>query len=270
MALKTLRESRIGKATVRLLQSDKGYAGIVLLDGTVRTRLEGADLEDVWRRMEKEAAACGPGFFGFDGAKARFLRIFPGGFKAAAYAASERNYKVAAKQKLDALAPLEEALTGKGFGEAVLAVYRATNLLSPFEKTRMADALRGSAADEFIRAAAAFALGEGRPALAAMVHALRASDVAKWTALTYLPFLWRPKEHMFLKPEVTKEFAERVGHTFAIRYVAQAEYEVYEALQDLIKETQLQIEDLSPLDRIDVQSFIWVVGEYDVSAEKGV
>jgi hypothetical protein len=35
---------------------------------------------------------------------------------------------------------------------------------------------------------------------------------------TYLPFLWRPEAHMFLKPEITTEFAARVGHRLADDY----------------------------------------------------
>jgi hypothetical protein len=38
---------------------------------------------------------------------------------------------------------------------------------------------------------------------------------------TYRPFLWRPEEHMFLKPEVTKDFAVRVEHRFAKTVVAE-------------------------------------------------
>jgi hypothetical protein len=43
-------------------------------------------------------------------------------------------------------------------------------------------------------------------------------DDAKWTVVTYLPFLWRPGAHMFLKGEVTTEFAARVGHRLADDY----------------------------------------------------
>ena len=56
---------------------------------------------------------------------------------------AERDYKIAAKQRLDETAPLEQAVDASGLGEAVLAVFRATNLLSPFEKVRLQDVLRG-------------------------------------------------------------------------------------------------------------------------------
>lgn len=71
--------------------------------------------------------------------------------------------------------PVENAVVGSGFGEAVLAVFRATNLLSPFEKTRLQDVLRGSAADPFIRAAARFTMDETKDALLEMAEALKPS-----------------------------------------------------------------------------------------------
>ncbi len=129
-------------------------------------------------------------------ARARFLRIFQEGFASSAYMEWERGYKLAAKEKLDATAPLEQALDSKGLGEAVLAVFRATNLLSPFEKTRLQEALRGSHADAFIRGAAQFTMGDFTRGLIEMNRALKPHDVAHWTAATYLPFLWSPESRL--------------------------------------------------------------------------
>jgi hypothetical protein len=191
-------------------------------------------------------------------------------FVRSAYSARERDYKIAAKLKLDATAPLHQATTGKDFGEAVLSVFRATNLLSPFEKTRLQDVLRGPNADLFIQAAARFARGAGKAALLDMEHALKRHDNAKWTVVTYLPFLWHPAEHMFLKPEVTKDFAARVGHRFALDYEPRLNIDVYDSLLDLVMRTESELADLRPLDRIDVQSFIWVVGSYQDAIESSV
>jgi hypothetical protein len=196
------------------------------------------------------------------------MQFFPNGFHSLGYTNAERNYRVEAKQRLDETAPVEQAIRVSGFGEAVLAVFRATNLLSPFEKVRLQDVLRGSAADEFIRAAAHFALGEKEPALSAMERALRPHESAKWTVATYLPFLWRPEEHMFLKPEATKDFATRVGHRFALDYEPRLDLSVYESLLDLASRTTIELAELRPRDRIDVQSFIWVVGDYKENTEQ--
>jgi hypothetical protein len=226
-----------------------------------KLRIEGADQEDVWRRLHDEAAKLNPMYFGFDGARSRFLKFFPG-FHSDRYASMERDYKVAAKTLLEATAPLEKAVDGSGFGEAVLAVYRKLNLLSPFEKTRLQKVLRGPAADPFIRAAARFTFGDTKTALLEMEAALKPHDSAKWTVVTYLPFLWHPEEHMFLKPTTTKDFAQRVGHRFAYDYNAELDIAVYETLLDLASRTAEELAELKPRDRIDVQSFIWVVGNY--------
>jgi hypothetical protein len=264
-----VREASVGDATLRLFKENGAYKGAVVV-GKAVTVLEGADADNVWQRMHDEVGKANPKYFGFDGARNRFLHFFPNGFQSDGYAAQERGYKVAAKSKLDTAVPLEEAQTGTGFGEAVLSVFRATNLLSPFEKTRLQDVLRGPHADPFIQAAARFTLGEGKPALLAMERALRPHDNAKWTVVTYLPFLWRPEQHMFLKPEVTKDFAVRIGHKFASEYKPRLEIDVYESLLDLASKTADELADLHLRDRIDVQSFIWVVGDYKEETERPI
>jgi hypothetical protein len=273
MTIRTIREQSLGKLTLRLLETNGAFSGIIL--GGPKERIgpiSGESAEAVWRRLNDEAGKADRSYFGFDGARARFLRFFPQGFADPGYVAAERNYKLAAKQKLDTTAPLAEAATGSGFGEAILAVFRATNLLSPFEKTRLQDVLRGKSADAFVRAAAQFTQGAGAPALLDMERALRPHDNAKWTVVTYLPFLWRPEAHMFLKPEVTQDFATRIGHRFRFDYEPRLDIAVYQSLLDLAQQTEQELAELHPRDRIDVQSFIWVVGAYsesDVPGEDG-
>jgi hypothetical protein len=245
-------------------QSGK-FVGIVYdASRAKKERIEGVVPDDVWRRLHDKAAEFNPHYFGFDGARNRFLRIFPDGFYTEDYARpdGERDYKMAAKKKLDEDAPLEKAVDGAGFGEAIYAVFQMNQLLSLYEKPRVGELLRGPDGDAFVRAAAHFALGEGEPALRAMAQALQRHDAAKWTAVTYLPFLWLPDTHMFLKPEVTKDFAERVGHRFHRDYEPALNIDVYESLLDLAAKTENELADLKPRDRIDVQGFIWVVGKY--------
>ncbi len=262
-----VREATVGNATLRLFKENGAYKGAVIVGNSVRV-LEGPDADDVWRRLHDEAGKANPKYFGFDGARNRFLHFFPNGFQSDGYAGQERDYKVAAKTRLDAAVPVEQAKGGAGFGEAILSVFRATNLLSPFEKTRLQDVLRGPHGDPFVQAAARFTLGEGKSALRDMERALKPHDNAKWTVVTYLPFLWRPAEHMFLKPEVTKDFAARIGHRFASDYEPRLNINVYESLLDLASKTTHELADLKPRDRIDVQSFIWVVGDYKEESER--
>lgn len=267
--IRTIRTGKVGDLSLRLVEKDRAFIGLIFAaDNSRKVQIEGTDADDVWRRLHDEAGKANPKYFGFDGARARFLRFFPNGFHSAGYTSTERDYKVAAKQRLDDTAPIERAVSGSGLGEAILAVFRATNLLSPFEKVRLQDVLRGPMADDFVRAAARFTLGEGRSALLEMERALKPHDSAKWTVATYLPFLWRPEEHMFLKPQVTKDFAARVGHRFATDYTARLDFAVYESLLNLVSKTTAELAELRPRDRIDVQSFIWVVGDYKEGSEQ--
>ena len=195
-------------------------------------------------------------------ARARFLHFFPGGFASPDYAKRERTYKEEAKARLDASVPIDAALHANGLGLAALSSFHGTNLLSPFEKMRVADLLRGPSADAFLRAASRFTLGVEAHDLAEMAALAKPHECAKWTVLTYLPFFWHPDTHMFLKPEVTKDFAARVGHPFIHAYTAEISMAVYDSLRDLAARTAQEITDLTPRDRIDVQSFIWTVGAY--------
>ena len=263
MTMRTIREATHGKVRLRLLAVASGYLGAVIGDKTGRTsRIEGADADDVWQRLLVEAGKADASYFGFDGAKARFAHFFPQGFDTPHFGSKERDYKLKAKRLLDATLPLDAAMTGTGLAAAARKVFQATDLLAPIEKAKLGDALKSPAGDSFVRAAAAFCQGGGVQALHDMDRLMRPYDSAKWTVVTYLPFLWRPEEHAFLKPDVTKDFATRVGHPFARAYRAQLDYDVYESLLDLVRQTETEIADLHPRDRIDIQSFIWTVGKY--------
>lgn len=259
--MKTVREASFGKTKLRLVNTGKNFVGLLLSDGKKQLEISGEDGDEVWSKIQAEAGKANPNYFGMDGARARFLHWFAGGFESPSYLSEERAYKVAAKQKLDAAAPLELAATGSGYGEAVLSAYRATNLLYPVEKTRLQGLLRGSDADAFVRAIARFALGE-RSALGAIDRILRVHDNARWTVASYPGFLWRPDDHIFLKPEVTKDFAERVGHPFAHIYNSELRIEVYDSLLSLAADVASAFADLHPRDNIDIQSVIFVVGDY--------
>jgi hypothetical protein len=254
----TIRTGKLGKKDLRLVRKDGRFFG--LADGKVCA--EGESVDDVWQRLHDDAGKSDPKYFGFAGARGRFLQFFPNGFHSDGYAAQERDYKLAAKNRLDATVPIEQSANGSGYGEAALAVFRATNMLSSFEQMRVQDVLRSPQADDFIRAAARFAQEGSQGNLLDMERALKPHDAAKWTVITYLPYLWRPELHMFLKPEATKDFAARVGHRFADDYEPRLHLTVYESLLDLVDKTAMQLADLMPRDRIDIQSFIWVVGDY--------
>ncbi len=267
MARSQIEDEHWGEFTVRLVRRDNGrFDGIVYRKHEDKVARVTGDLDetevDVRERLKKMALRQNPDWIGYDGAMAFFRNQFRKGFQDDDYLKMERNYKLAAKQKLDELVPLDAALEGDGLAELALRVFQGTNLLSPFELMKVKDVLSGRQGDSFVQGAAAFAAGDMEAGLRSMVSAARPCEAAKWTVVTYLPFLWKPDVHMFLKPEVTKLFATRVGHEFALSYRADLDLDVYRCLLDLVAHTNEAISDLRPLDHVDVQSFVWVVGEY--------
>ena len=263
MASKTLKEEMLGGVTVRLVEQDnKRFAGVVIDKDRKMVKIDGdpgESSDEVWERLISAAHRSHPSWVGYDGARARFLESFPNGFKDEDYLQEERNYKLEAKHMLDDLLPVETAIDGEDLGEKALRVFQKTNLLSPFEKMDVREALRSDQGDSFVRGAAQFVLQNTASGLQTMANVLKPYGAAKWTVVTYLPFLWQPENHMFLKPEVTKFFARQVGHEFTWCYKTTLDIDVYESLQDLAAKTKQEISGFNPRDGIDVQSFIWVV-----------
>ena len=256
-----------GQFTVRLVAREDGrFDGIAFRKGgSAEAKVRGEQYEtesEVRARLKQAVLRRHPDWVGYNGAVEFFRRHFPDGFEDENYLEQERSYKWRAKGLLDETVPLDSAVAGDGFADEALRAFHRTNLLSRFELMRVADVLKGDRKDSFVRSAAVFASGAMETGIRKMASAAKPHDAAKWTVLTYLPFLWRPDRHMFLKPEITKLFADRVGHEFALRYHADLDLDVYRCLLDLVARTREAIEELRPRDNIDVQSFVWVVGAY--------
>jgi len=263
MKLKTICEETIGGRLVRMLKAESGYVGIVLGGRQRLGPFEDPDPVRLWTRLLAEQGKADPDYFGYRGAIQRLLHIFRDGLEGDTYVRWERTYKLDAKARLDLELPLARARQATADdAEAALRAYQKTNLLSPFEKARVSELLRGPKGADFVRAAAEFTDGGLATGLSDMERMLRAHGQPSWPVVTYLPFLWSPESQMILKPEVTMDFARRVGHVFATTYESALKADVYRCLLDLVAETEREIADLKPRDRIDTQGFIWVVGKY--------
>ena len=149
---RTIRQGTLGKHNPCLVQKDGHFYRPV--DG--HKCVDRTDADDVWRRLHRDAGKADPKYFGYADARSRFRKFFPQGFHSDGFSSQERDYKQAASRKLDAPAPLAEALNGSGLGKAVLSAFHATNMLSRFEKARIAGVLRARDADAFVQAAARF------------------------------------------------------------------------------------------------------------------
>jgi hypothetical protein len=213
----------------------------------------------------------------FEQAVAYFQREFPLGFEDPAYIGDrvngERWYKY--RHHL-----LYVELFGDGVGEDLLRkddlaelvrrAYRlySINLLHTQEQIRIREALlnQDTARVLFNRL---FELIGGTGVERAKIEAyfdavqglesLNGKRVATWPIATILPFLADPKRFMFLKPELTKQAAERLA--FDLLYDSAPNWSTYSRLLTM---SRLVLERLRPLgaqDWLDVQSFMWVISE---------
>ena len=186
----------------------------------------------------------------------------------------ERKYKLEAHD-------LFHELLGKGTGRALLKkndlgeltarlfkVEALLNLLSPYEKMALSDALKDEMAtsDFFIALFDVIEMdGVDKVAYSSLIEAVKnlpheegRAKVTTWPVLTQFPYIARPDCHMFLKPEVSKACAARM--TFDLKYNAQLNWITY---SQLTKMAQMLFEELKPMgakDYFDVQSYIWIVG----------
>lgn len=212
---------------------------------------------------------------------AAFSARFPGGFEDPAYLGDrivgERTYKWEAYI-------LWTRTLGKSRGRSLLnegrleevvkhalAVDGHLNLLSIYEKMALRDGLKDQqAATRYFHAL--FDLLEAdlksREKFEAYVESLLQlpaeegkAPVARWPVLTLFPFIARPDRFMFLKPEVTKDCADRLA--FNLGYSPALNWTTYDRLLTMCSLLMEHLRPLGARDMIDVQSFIWLIGTLD-------
>ncbi|WP_112309171.1 hypothetical protein [Pseudogemmobacter bohemicus] len=264
-------EIQVGKHLLRILaQKDGSWRGIIL--GRSNEPVSGATAGEVEAALRRKLAGSNSGFIGYAGARSRFLTLFPQGFADPAYIGhtktGERAYKDIARDFLARELPPEQVDGSEGQGQLALKAFQKTNLVDPHSKARLADLLRGPRAGDWLQYIRDFALGDIDGACRGLNAGFHGDGGASWVAVTYLPYFWRPEQHMFLKPEVSKLFAERVGHSFLHSYDPKPNAGSYAALLDMMAELGDHLAELGPRDNIDLQSVVWSVVAYKV-AESG-
>ena len=204
----------------------------------------------------------------------KFLRVFPGGFRDPTYLDWERDYKWDGHLAWEAALGQErfsQLLAAGRHDEIATTAIRVESrvrhaMLFSFEKMALRDALKSLPAQR------AFATGlydflHGADAIEArferwveVLGALprRQTRVVTWPLVTVFGFLARPRQHFFLKPNVTRAAAARYG--FALEYKARPSWETYASVLELARTVRSDLRDLRPRDMIDIQSFLWVQG----------
>ncbi|HVE71165.1 MAG TPA: hypothetical protein VNI54_07330 [Thermoanaerobaculia bacterium] len=203
----------------------------------------------------------------------KFLRFFPDGFRDETYLDWERGYKQAAHEQWEEqLGQFTfRALLKKGefteIAQRAARIEGKTNLLFSFEKMALRDAVKSpEGAEAFARGLYEFLYG--KQSLEKWIEVVanlprRQTRVLTWPLLTVFPFIAKPEEHIFLKPNVTRAAAGEYGFDFDYR--SKPNPDTYASLRELAETIRRDQADLRPKDMIDLQSFIWVMGsdEYD-------
>lgn len=234
--------------------------------GELLFRAEGETREDAEIEVKSELLKRSGDFVGIDEAMKLFLRAYPDGFADAYFDFDERRYKMAARQKtLELLGRdrLDKLIADGAYVEIANVAKRTfTNLIFPNEAMKFGDFVKSTSAPHrrFSEALRETLWGDDFDAgFDEIVRVLKPHGAAKWTILTYWPFLAHPEEHMFLKPEVAAECAWRLGEDFG--YESEPSAAVYRRYLSFAENVRLGIAELAPRDFIDVQTFMYAVGK---------
>lgn len=205
-------------------------------------------------------------------ARAKFLRLFPGGFRDETYLAWERDYKWEAHQEWDQQlgGPVFRKLLKSAeyweIASRTVKIESGRSLLFSFEKMALRDAVKmPGGAQIFATGLYDFLRGTGSPerrftrwCKAVETLPRRQTRVLTWPLVTVFGFVAQPDQHIFLKPNTTREAARRMG--FEFDYRSRPNWETYSNYLQFAEATRLAIRDMRPRDMIDIQSFLWVQG----------
>jgi len=273
-------DESIGPFLVRARATKEGFVSIVIEGDRIVQRFDGHESEsgalDAARMYARTHAPARKGAGRpasrkkvasnetrtFEELRAKFVKHFPEGFADARYLEMERNHKDKARADLNAAVTLEQALDADAAQcEAAQALFGA-NMLTRFENARVREVLKNGEGPAFLRACAQVARGDHK-ALTAIDAAVRPHGAPSWTIATFLPSLWAPDDNMFLRITATRQVAAWLGHGFDARYTPALNADTYADLLSLAADLRGQLADMNPRDLIDVQSFVWVVSDYE-------
>ena len=79
---------------------------------------------------------------------------------------------------------------------------------------------------------------------------------AKWPVATLFAFLAQPQRHMFLMPQITKDFAEMMWS--GLVYESQPNWRTYYSLSEMSAAFLEKLKPLGARDYMDIQTFIMI------------
>lgn len=224
-----------------------------------------------------------------DDAKKVFLRFFSEGLDDPGFTKHEKQYKLSACERYNALIRKDLYTLASNDDHAAIAarldaVYgdpkapkigpdtRLNLLYQKIDEPAYFDALRAGgsdtsryaeAASEFIESANQTTFDEYLAALRKLPTRKGGAAIDGWTTLTWLPFIAAPDRHIVIKPTIVQSFASALP--YEIQYSSDLNYRTYsrcvdmaKRLGDILATSELNLQGRE-LNMIDVQSFMWVV-----------
>jgi hypothetical protein len=149
---------------------------------------------------------------------------------------------------------------------ALDGIYRATNILSPFEikAVHKAFAKADETATRVLGHTLAFVASPGLPTFKGMADAVSqlnadGGKVFTWPIVTLLPFFADPMKFLPLKPTNTELMAARMG--FSLKYDSTPNWETFDTSLRMAQQLFERLRPLGAKDMLDVQQFMWVTRE---------
>jgi hypothetical protein len=145
---------------------------------------------------------------------------------------------------------------------ALDGIYRATNILSPFEVKAVHKAfLKGDeSATKVLGFTLAFIANPGMGSFKSMAEAVGqlpadGGKVLTWPIVTLLPFFADPTKFLALKPTNTELMAARMSYD--LKYDSAPNWETYDQTLRMAQQLLGKLAPLGAKDMIDVQAFMW-------------
>ena len=254
---------KFGRHYLRIRPTAHGWEGIVV--GSDGPPFAADTEQELISNLQDQVLKDTPEFFGFDGARTRFLSMFPGGFEDSKLVEAPKS-EIGAKRDLVAwvaeMCPLEKALSGEVEPATIFAAFKRSGMVDHRHVSGLKTVLEGPKGRRLIETFSRFATGDVDWACCELGTRFHEDGLRTWPILTHMAFFWRPDQHAFMRPTAARAFARGVGHRLDMDYASAPEPNTYALYLDLLNQTRTHIADLEPRDYIDLQSFMWVVTKY--------
>ena len=200
----------------------------------------------------------------------RFMESYPEGFEDSSFIKATRHANMTAHKfctqllSQDELSRLIEAGSFEAVCDRARHVESTTNLLTKLERKVLHEALETPACQKLFSLGLADLLYGEESEESRFKHFLRTLGILhlnKWPYATLFSFIRYPQQHVLIKSTATQNAAKAL--CWRINYKPEPNWKTYDAVLRLYSyvRSNLLEEGLMPRDLIDLQAFIWSIGQ---------